>query len=175
MDPRQAAPVTAAPAKRVVTLNVPSWELARMKAEQEEYKDKKMEPTSLVGAVRALNVRNTDARNSRSNQGAQQRLRQRSQVRQEVTRDRSSSGSSVRYLGERRKSPERERERGTTFARTSSPKFAAASSARFDSGDKSSNNKEKDAIRMQQCKVDLEIAKLDRMKSWYAKKRSQRK
>ncbi len=56
---RQAAPVTAAPAKRVITLNVPSWELARMKVEQEEYRDKKMEPTSLVGAVRALNVRNS--------------------------------------------------------------------------------------------------------------------
>ena len=103
-----------------------------------------------------------------------------------VNRDRSSSGSLVKYLGKRRLSPERERERGTSSAmfasasasrsvKTSSPKFTAASIAKYDSGDESSDNKEKDAIRMQQCKVDLEIAKLDRMKNQYAKKRSQRK
>ena len=162
-----------------MTLNVPSWELHRFKASQEEINSRQDEPTSLVGAVRALNVRNADIRekttDTRSNQGTQQRLRQRSQVRQVVNRDRLSLGSSVRYLGEKRRSPERERERGTTFARTSSPKIAAAISVRFDSGDESSDNEEKDAIRMQQCKVDLEIAKLDRMKSRYAKKRSQRK
>ena len=81
----------------------------------------------------------------------------------------------MRFLGKKRRSLERDRERGTTFARTSSPRFTAASSARLDSGSESSDNEEKDAIRMQQCKVDLEIAKLDRMKSRYAKKRSQRK
>jgi hypothetical protein len=129
--------------------------------------------------VKALNVRNTDVRvlskDSRSNQGAQQRLRQRSVVRKVETRDRSSSGSSVKYLGERRRSPERERKRGTTSARTSSPKFATASSVRFDSGEESSDSEEMDRIRLQRCKVDLEIAKLERMEKRYAKKKMQRK
>ena len=92
-----------------------------------------------------------------------------------MSRDRSSSGSSVQYLGEKRRSPERERERGTTFARARSPKIAVASSARLDSGDESSDNEEKDAIRMLQAKIDLDIAKLERMKSRYARSRSQRK
>ncbi len=90
------------------------------------------------------------------------------------TRDRSSSGSSVRYLGERRRSPERERKRGTTFARTSSPKFATASSVRFHSREDSSDNEEMDRIRLQRCKVDLEIAKLEDMEKRYAEMKLQR-
>jgi len=128
-------------------------EFKRLKAEREEEKRQQKEPTSLVGAVKALNVRNADvrvlAKDTRSTQGAQQRLRQRSVMRKAEPRNRSSSGSSVKYLGERRRSPERERKRGTTSARTSSPKFATASSVRFDSGEDSSNNEEMDRIRLQ--------------------------
>jgi len=87
-----------------------------------------------------------------------------------VSRDRSSSGSSVQYLGEKKRSPERER--GTTFARASSPKIAVA---RLDSGDEISDNEEKDAIRMLQAKIDLDIARLERMKKRYVKSKSQRK
>jgi len=128
-------------------------EFKRLKAEREEEKRRQKEPTSLVGAVKALNLRNADvrvlAKDTRLTQGAQQRLRQRSVVRKMEPQDRSSSGSSVQYLGERRRSPERERKRGTTSTRTSSPKFATASSVRFDSGEESSNNKEMDRIRLQ--------------------------
>ena len=74
MDPRQAAPITDA------TLNVPNWELAGMKAAQEDELKQLMEPTSLVGAVKALNVKNSDVRDSRLSQGAQRRLRQKSMV-----------------------------------------------------------------------------------------------
>jgi len=80
MNTRHDAPVTVTPAKRVITLNVPSWELARMKVAQEDELKQLMEPTSLIGAVKELNVRNSDFRNSRLNQGAQQRLRQKSKV-----------------------------------------------------------------------------------------------
>jgi len=80
INSRQTAPVTTAPIRRVMTYNVPSWELARMKAAQEEELKQLMEPTSLVGAVKALNVKNSDVRDSRLSQGAQQRLRQKSRV-----------------------------------------------------------------------------------------------
>jgi hypothetical protein len=204
MEVRQAAPVVVK--KKVMTILVPSWELAgmkavqeetekrnqelarlkaiqeeefeRLKSEREEEKRRKKEPTSLAGAVRALNVKNADVRilskDNKANQGAQQRLRQRSVVRQVETRDRSSSGSSVRYLGERRRSPERERKRGTTFARTSSPKVAVASSVRIGSGEDSSDNEEMDKIRLQRCKINLEIAKLERMEKRYAEMKLQR-
>ncbi len=86
MEVRQVTPVAVK--KKVMTILIPSWELAglkavqeetekrnqelarlkadqeekfaRLKAEQEELKRKEKEPTSLVGAVRALNVRNSD-------------------------------------------------------------------------------------------------------------------
>ena len=87
---RQAAPVKTGPVivKKVMTINVPSWELAGMKAvqeeterrelarlkadqeeefarlqaEQREAKSRQVAPTSLVGAVRALNIRNADVK-----------------------------------------------------------------------------------------------------------------
>ena len=140
-----------------------------MQAEQEA--EKRRQPTSLIGAIRDLNVRNADIRiltkDARPAQGAQQRLR-----------DRSSSGSSVQYLGKRRRSPEREGERGTTSrttARTSSPKFAKAPSIMYDSGEDSSDNEEMDKIRKQRCVVQLETVKLERMEKRYAKARMMRK
>ena len=78
-------------------------------------------------------------------------------------------------MGKRRKSPERERKRGTTSARTSSPKFATASSVRFDSGEESSDSKEMDRIRMQRYKVHLETVKLERMERKHAKAKKLRK
>ncbi len=83
--------------------------------------------------------------------------------------DSASSGSSVQFLGKKRRSPE------TTFARTSSPKLAVANSARLDSGEESSDNEEKDVLRMLQAKIDLDMAKLERMKARCARSRSQRK
>jgi hypothetical protein len=188
---RQDVPVEASQ-KKVVTILVPSWELSakkaadaelarmkavqeeefvRLKAEREAEKRRQSEPTSLIGAVKALNERNSDVRvltkNARPAQGAQQRLR-----------DRSLSGSSVQYLGEVRRSPEREGERGTTSrttARTSSPKFAKAPSVKYDSGEDSSNNEEMDKIRKQRCVVQLETVKLERMEKRYTKARLMRK
>ena len=81
----------------MITLNAPSWEVsakkahdeeiakleivqkefARMQAEQEV--EKRRQPTSLVGAIKDLNVRNTDVKiltkDVKPAQGAQQRLR----------------------------------------------------------------------------------------------------
>jgi len=132
---RQVAPVEVKK-KKVMTILVPSWELSakkaaeeelarmkaiqeeefsRLKAEREAEKRRQNELTSLVGAVRALNVQNADirvlAKDTRPTQGAQQRLRQRSVSRKAEPLDRLSSGSSIQYLGERKRSPERERER----------------------------------------------------------------
>ena len=99
-------------------------------------------------------------------------------MRKVEPRDRSSSGSSVQYLGEVRKSPEKERERGTTSAssaRTSSPKFATTPPVRFDSEDESSNSEEMDKIRMQRYKVHLETVKLERMERKHAEAKKLRK
>jgi len=116
-------------------------------------------------------VRNADVRiltkDARPAQGAQQRLR-----------DRSSSGSSVQYLGKIRRSPERGGERGTTSwttVRTSSSKFAKALSVKYDSREDSSDNKEMDKIQKQRCVVQLETVKLERMEKRYAKARLMRK
>ena len=116
-------------------------------------------------------MRNADVKivtkDARPAQGAQQRLR-----------DRSSSGSSVQYVGEVRRSPERRGERGTTSrttARTSSPKFAKAPSVKYNSGEESSDNEEMDRIRKQRCVVQFETIKLERMERKYAKARMLRK
>jgi hypothetical protein len=195
---RQVAPVEVK--KKVMTILVPSWELSakkaaeeelarmkviqeeefsRMKAEREAEKRRQNKPTSLVGAMRALNMQNADvrvlAKDTRPTQGAQQRLRQSSVSRKAEPRNRSSSGSSIQYLGKRKRSPERERERGTTSARTSSTKFATASSVRFDSGEESSDSKEMDRIRMQRYKVHLETVKLERMERKHAEAKKLRK
>jgi hypothetical protein len=170
---RQATPEDVK--KKVVTVPIPSRELAakkaveeelaRIKAVQDEERRRQSEPTSLVGAVKALNVKNANvkilAKDARPTGGAQQRLRQRSVVRKVEPRDRSSSGSSVQYLGERKRSPEKERERGTT----------SASSVNYDSSD----NEEKDEIRLLQAKVDVLTAKLERMKARYEMSRPRRK
>ncbi len=198
---RQATPEDVK--KKVVTVPIPSRELSAKKAAEEELARMKViqdeefnrlkeerdrercrhsEPTSLVGAVKALNVRNADvkilAKDARPTGGAQQRLRQRSVVRKVEPRDRSSSGSSVQYLGKRKRSLEKERERGTTSASsvsTSSPKFANTPSAKFDSGDESSDSKEMDRIRMQRYKVHLETVKLERMERKHAEAKKLRK
>jgi hypothetical protein len=158
--------------KKVAT--VPSKELPTKKAAEKETEKREVEkrhqnePTSLVGAVKALNAKNADvrilAKDARPTGGAQQRLRQRSVVRKVEPRDRSSSGSSVQYLGERKRSPEKERERGTT----------SASSVRTTNYD-SSDNEEKDEIRLLQAKVDVLTAKLEWMKAQYEMSRPRRK
>ncbi len=85
-------------------------------------------------------------------------------MQQVEPRDRSSSGSSIQFLGEVKKSPEKERERGTT----------SASSVRTVDYD-SSDNEQKDEIRLLQAKVDVLTAKLDRLKARYELSRPRRK
>ncbi len=130
----QPAPVVVEGDKKIISVparqvTIPSGELARLKmvqerefaklkAEQEKKMDQRKEPTSLVGAVRELNSRNSVDRTGRTSTGAQQRLR---------LRERSRSGSSVRFLEEKKSgNPERERERGKSVARTAPPQVAAA-------------------------------------------------
>ncbi len=89
------------------------------------------------------------------------------------------------YLGEvRRKSPEREEERVTSSTRTSfaaslrkiSPvRTSSATSASCAMESDSSNNEDKDAIRLQEFKVEMETGKLAKMKARYARKRAERK
>ncbi len=174
--------VLAKKAQELTKMKIVQEEFIWLQAEQEAEKRRQSEPTSLIGAVKALNVRNANVRvltkETKPIQGAQQRLRQRSVLRKAEPRDRSSSGSSVQYLGERQRSPERERERGTTSrttARTSSPKFAKAPSVRFDSGEESSDSEEMDKIRMQRYKVHLETVKLERMVRKHAEAKKIRK
>ena len=178
-----------APTKKVITINVPSWELSakkahddeitkleivlkefdRMQAEQEA--EKCRQPTSLIGAIRDLNVRNANVRiltkDAKPAQGAQQRLR-----------DRRESGSSVEVVCEMRRSPERGGERGTTSrttARTSSPRFAKAPPVLHDSGEDSCDNESMELIHKQRCLVKMETDRLERMERRYAKERLLRK
>ncbi len=73
----------------------------------------------------------------------------------------------MKFLGEKKRSPEREKERMTSSPRTSSASFAYESD--------SSDNEENYAIKLQEYKVELEKGKLARMKARYAKRRSERK
>ena len=147
-------------------------EIAMLKIIAQKVEQKEMmEPTSLKGAVKQHNIMNAGAKVL--SQGAQQRLRPRAAARQDERHESASSGSLVQFLC--KKSPKRERERGTTVARTSLSKVAVAHTARLDSNVDSSDNEEMDAIRMQRCKVALEQQKLERMEARYAMAKEQRK
>jgi hypothetical protein len=164
---RQATPVYMK--KKVVA--VPSKELPSKEVE----KSRQDEPTSLVGVIQALNDRNAGvpvlAMGTKPTGGAQKRLRQRSEVWQEEPRERKSSESSVEFLGEVRKTPETERERGTTSASVVMRQVPVAASVDYDSSD----NEAKDEIRLLQAQVDVLTAKLGRLKARYEVSRPRRK
>jgi hypothetical protein len=163
---RQATPVNM---KKVV--KVPSKELP-IKETNRSCPD---EPTTLVGAIQALNVRNADvpalATAARPTGGAQQRLRQRTEARQEEQRDRKSSESSVEYLCDVKGTPEKERERGTTSASVGLRQVPVTAEVDYDSSD----NEAKDEIRLLQAQMDLMSAKLVRLKARYELSRPRRK
>ena len=90
----------------------------------------------------------------------------------------------MRFLEEKKRgSPERERERGKSVARTAPPQVAAAqvaaaplqavaaSPAMMDIGEESSDNEDTDAIRVQEFKVKMETEKLARLRAKYAVKK----
>jgi len=159
---RQAMSV---PAPKTISVHIPSKELAARKAEEEEIvkkelarikaeqeEEKRRQPTSLAGAIREMNIQNAPVKKlavvSRVPQGAQQRLR-----------DRKVSHSSVEFLGEVKKVPERGGERGTTSrttARASSPTIAKAPPILTDSAEES-DNEAMEQIRKQRCLVKMEV------------------
>jgi hypothetical protein len=175
-------------APKTISVHVPSRELAARKAEEEEIvqlgivqkefdriqaeqeAERRRQPTSLVGAIRELDIRNAPvkvlAKVSRLPQGAQQRLH-----------ERKSSDSEVEVLCEVKKVPERGGERGTTSrttARASSPTIAKAPPILTDSAEES-DNEAMEQICKQRCLVKMEADRLERMERRHAKERLQRK
>ena len=186
-SPRQA--VTASvPNRDLVSQRKEDWkkkELVQLAKMQKEEQKTATEPTTLVGAVKALNKLN-DGRT-----GAQQRLRPRGAP----TLDRSDS--SVEFIAEVKGDPEKERGEKPVVRSTphemdavatppvAAPRQAAAlqsavvqaAGASVDvlDEDGDSDDPDKDRIIMQRLKVKLEIERLAKYEAEYVLKRESRR